>query len=142
MRSDYIAIIKYALSQDLMVALGTNGTLIDEEIAETLSKLPIKIQISFDGANKETHDSIRGEGSFDLAIRGLDMLIKRDMGKDIVIAFTPMNNNVEDVPELIEFALGKANWDELRLSDDKRLWFWDFISKRSKDLKGKLDLLA
>lgn len=159
MRPDYIAIVKYALSQDLMVALGTNGTLIDEEIAEILSKLPIKIQISFDGASKETHDSIRGKGSYDLAIRGLDMLIERGVGKDIVIAFTPMNNNVEDVPKLIEFALekgipviqfpplsssgrAKASWDELRLSDDKRLWFWDFISKRSKELKGKLDLLA
>jgi len=159
MRPDYIAIIKYALSQDLMVALGTNGTLIDEKIAESLSKLPIKIQISFDGANKETHDSIRGKGSYDMAIRGLDMLIKRSMCKDIVIAFTPMSVNVEDVTKIIEFALGKgipviqfpplsssgrakANWDELRLSDDKRLWFWDFISKRSKELKGKLDLLA
>ena len=159
MRPDYITIIKYALFQDLMVALGTNGTLIDEEIAETLSKLPIKIQISFDGANKETHDSIRGKGSYDLAIKGLDMLIKRGMGKDIVIAFTPMSVNVEDVPKLIEFALekgipviqfpplsssgrAKASWDELRLSDDKRLCLWDFISKRSKELKGKLDLLA
>ena len=159
MRSDYIAIIKYALSLDLMVALGTNGTLIDEEIAETISKLPIKIQISFDGAKKGTHDSIRGKGSFDLAIRGLDMLIERGIGKDIVIAFTPMSVNVEDVPKLIGFALGKGipviqfpplsssgraktNWDELRLSDDKRLWFWDFVSKRSKELKGKLDLLA
>lgn len=159
MRPDYIAIIEYALSQDLMVALGTNGTLIDEEIAETLSKLSIKIQMSFDGANKETHDSIRGKGSYDLAIRGLNMLIKRGMGKDIVIAFTPISVNVEDVPKIIEFALGKgipviqfpplsssgrakANWDELRLSDDKRLWFWDFISKRSKELKGKIDLLA
>jgi len=159
MRSDCIELIKYALSLDLMVALGTNGTLIDDEIAETISKLPIKIQISLDGARNETHDRIRGNGSFDSTVRGLDKLIERGMGKDIVIAFTPMRINVEDVLELIEFALGKgipviqfpplassgrakANWDELRLSDAKRLWFWDFISKRSKELKGKLDLLA
>lgn len=159
MRLDYIDIIKYALSLDLMVALGTNGTLIDDEIAETLSKMPIKIQISLDGVRKETHDRIRGNGSFDSALRGMDKLIERGMGKDIVIAFTPTRINVEDVPELIEFALGKgipviqfpplassgrakANWDDLRLSDAKRLWFWDFISKRSKELKGKLDLLA
>ncbi len=159
MRSDCIELIKYALSLDLMVALGTNGTLIDDEIAETLSKLHIKIQISLDGVRKETHDHIRGNDSFDSTVRGLDKLIERGMGKDIVIAFTPTRINVEDVPELIEFALGKgipviqfpplassgrakANWDELQLSDAKRLWFWDFISKRSKELKGKLDLLA
>ena len=136
-----------------MNPLSTNGTLIDEEIAETLSKLPIKIQISFDGANKETHDSIRGKGSYDFTIRGLDMLIKRGMGKDIVIAFTPMSVNVEDVPKIIEFALGKgipviqfpplsssgrakANWDELRLSDDKRLWFWVYMWEQPRALVG------
>ncbi|MCW3134084.1 MAG: PqqD family peptide modification chaperone [Methanophagales archaeon] len=159
MRPDYLEIINYALSLGLLVALGTNGTLIDEEIAKTLSKLPIKIQVSLDGAKKETHDRIRGNGSFDSALRGLDNLIEKGMGKDIVIAFTPMSLNVEEVPELIDFALekgiqviqfpplsssgrAKARWDELRLSDDKRLWFWDFISRKSKELKGKLDLLA
>jgi radical SAM protein with 4Fe4S-binding SPASM domain len=159
MRPDYLEITNYALSLGLLVALGTNGTLIDEEIAETLSKLPIKIQVSLDGAKKETHDRIRGKGSFDSAVRGLDNLIEKGTGKDIVIAFTPMSLNVEEVPELIDFALekgiqviqfpplsssgrGKARWDELRLSDDKRLWFWEFITKRSKELKGKLDLLA
>jgi len=159
MRYDYLEIINYALSIGLLVALGTNGTLIDEEIAKTLSKLPIKIQISLDGAKKETHDRIRGNGSFDSAVRGLDKLIERGMEKDIVIAFTPMSLNVEEVPELIDFALekgiqviqfpplsssgrAKERWDELRLSDDKKLWFWGFISRKSKELKGKLDLLG
>ncbi len=159
MRPDYLEIINYALSLDLLVALGTNGTLIDEEIAERLSNLPIKIQVSLDGAKKETHDRIRGKGSFDSAVRGMDSLLKRGMGKDIVIACTPMSLNVKEIPELIDFALekgiqviqfpplsssgrGKARWDELRLPDDKRLWFWEFITKRAKELKGKLDLLA
>jgi radical SAM protein with 4Fe4S-binding SPASM domain len=159
MRPDYLDIIKYALSLDLLVALGTNGTLVDEKIAESLSKLPIKVQISLDGARKETHDRIRGDGSFDSAVRGIDNLIEKGMGKDIVIAFTPMSLNVSDVPELIDFALGRgiqviqfpplspsgrarARLDELRLSDDERLWFWDFISEKAKEVKGELDLLA
>jgi radical SAM protein with 4Fe4S-binding SPASM domain len=159
MRHDYLEIINYALSLGLLVALGTNGALIDEEIAKALSNLPIKVQISLDGAKKETHDRIRGNGSFDSAVRGLDTLIEKGMGKDIVIAFTPMSLNVEEVSELIDFALekgipviqfpplsssgrAKARWDELRLSDDKRLWFWEFITRRANELKGKLDLLA
>lgn len=159
MRPDCMDLIKYAVSLDMLVALGTNGTLIDEEIAKTLSKLPIKVQISLDGAKKATHDHIRGKGSFDSAVRGLDNLIKEGMGKDIVIAFTPMSPNIGEVPELIDFALEKgiqviqfpplsssgrarSNFDELRLSDDERLCFWDFISMRSKELKGELDLLA
>lgn len=159
MRPDYLDIIKYALSLDLLVALGTNGTLLDKKIAEYLSELPIKVQISLDGARKKTHDSIRGEGSFDSAVRGIDNLIEKGMGIDIVIAFTPMSLNVSDVPELIDFALKKKiqviqfpplspsgrarqRLDEVRLSDDERLWFWDFISEKSKEVKGRLDLLA
>lgn len=159
MRPDYIEIIKYALSLNLLVALGTNGTLINEKTAETLSRLPIKIQISLDGARKEIHDRIRGKGSFDSVVKGLNNLIEKGMGKDIVIAFTPMSLNADDIPELIDFVLdkgiqviqfpplsssgrAKASWDELRLSDDKRLWFWDYILQRSKELRGIIDLLV
>ncbi len=82
-----------------------------------------------------------------------DQLFKRGKARDIVIAFTPMNNNIEDVPKLIEFALGKritviqfpplsssgrakANWDELRLSNDKRLWFWVYMWEQPRALVG------
>ena len=94
MRDDCIEIIEYAASQDLLISLGTNGTLIDEELAKVLSDLPIKIQISLDGAHKTTHDRVRGEGSFDLTVKGIDNLINEGMEKDILIAYTPMKINV------------------------------------------------
>ncbi|ODS35392.1 MAG: hypothetical protein A7316_05820 [Candidatus Altiarchaeales archaeon WOR_SM1_86-2] len=159
LRDDCIEIIEHAASLDLLVSLGTNGTLIDKKMAEILSELPIKIQVSLDGASKETHDRIRGEGSFDLAVRGVDNLINEGMEKDIVIACTPMKPNVNEIPLIIDFALdrqipviqfpplsssgrAKKKWGELRLSDDEMLWFWEFVSKRSKELRGKMDLLA
>ena len=159
LRDDCIKIIKYAASLDLLISLGTNGTLVDEKMAKLLSELPIKIQVSLDGASKETHDRIRGEGSFDLAVRGIDNLINEGMGKDIVIAFVPMKTNVNEIPDIIDFALerqipviqfpplsssgrAKKGWNELKLSDDEMLWFWDFVSKRSEELRGEMDLLA
>lgn len=159
LRDDCIEIIEYAASLDLLISLGTNGTLIDKKTAKILSELPIKIQVSLDGASKETHDRIRGKGNFDLAVRGIDNLISKNMAKDIVIAFTPMKPNVNEIPDIIDFALdrqipviqfpplsssgrAKKRWSELRLSNDKMLCFWEFVSKRSKELKGKMDLLA
>lgn len=159
MRDDCIEIIEYAASLDLLISLGTNGTLIDKNWAKLLSELPIKIQISLDGASKETHNSIRGEGSFDLTVRGIDNLITEGMGKDIIIAFTPMKLNFNEIPGIIEFALklqipvvqfppltssgrAKERWNELRLSNDEMLWFWEFVLKRSEELRGKMDLLA
>jgi len=159
LRNDLIEIIEYASSLDLLILLGTNGTLIDEKMASLLCKLPVKIQISLDGATKETHESIRGKGSFDLTVKGIDYLIDAGMGKDILIAFTPMKPNVNEVSDIIDFALdrqipviqfppltssgrAKERWKELKLSDKETLLFWELVSKRSVELKGKLDLLA
>ncbi len=159
MRDDCIEIIEYAASLDLLISLGTNGTLIDKTLAKLLSEFPIKIQISLDGAIKETHETVRGEGSFDLAIRGIDSLINEGMSKDIVIAFTPMKPNLNEIPDIVDFALrqqipvvqfppltssgrAKMRWNELRLSNDEMLWFWEFVSKKSEELRGKMDLLA
>lgn len=159
LRTDFMDIIKYANSLGLLISLGSNGTVIDEELAKSFSEIPLKIQISLDGATKETHDGVRGEGSFDLAVAGIEHLIKEGMAKDLVIAFTPMKTNLHEVPDIINFALkrqipviqfpplassgrAKENWKELRLSDDEMLWFWEFISKKSDELRGKMDLLA
>lgn len=158
-RKDCIEIIEYAAAEGLLISLGTNATLVDKNLAKLLTKLPIKIQVSLDGATKETHDRIRGKGSFDLAVRGIDNLISEGMKKDILIAFTPMKINVHEVPDIVDFALkrqipviqfpplsssgrAKERWQELRLSDDEMLWFWEFVLKRSKELRGKMDLLA
>ena len=159
LRNDFIEMIEYAASLDLLISVGTNGTLIDKRLAKILSNLPIKLQISLDGATKVIHDRIRGEGSFDQTIRGINNLIAEGMEKDIVIAFTPMKINFNETSDIINFALerkipviqfpplspsgrAKKRWSDLRLSDHEILRFWDFISKRSKELRGRMDLLA
>ena len=159
LRDDCFNIIEYAASLDLLISLGTNGTLIDKKLAKLLSEFPIKVQISLDGASKETHDEIRGIGSFELTIRGIDNLINEGMAKDIVIAFTPMKSNVNEIPEIINFALerqisvvqfppltssgrAKKRWHELKLSNDEMFRSWEFILTRSKELKGKMNLLS
>jgi len=158
-RDDCTEIIQYAPSLDLLITLGTNGALIDEKIAKKLSGIPMKIQISLDGAGKETHDSIRGAGSFNSTVKGIDHLVHEGMAKDIVIAFTPMKANVDDIPGIIDFALerqipviqfpplsssgrAKKRWNELRLSNQQMLRFWEFVAKKSGELKGTMDLLA
>lgn len=159
LRDDCIDIISYADSLDLMISLGSNGTLIDGEMAELISTYPVKIQISLDGATKQVHDLVRGDGSFKRAVKGIDHLVDAGMAKDMVIAFTPMKINFKELNGIIDFALkreipviqfpplspsgrAKEKWDELKLSDEETLWTWELLSKRSSELRGKLDLLA
>jgi radical SAM protein with 4Fe4S-binding SPASM domain len=156
---DWLEIVQYALSLDLLVAIGSNGTLIDAGIAKTLSQLPIKIQLSLDGSSAATHDGIRGFGSFQNTLQAINNLIAAGKLNDLVVAFTPMRPNIREVPAFIELMVqlgitivqfpplarsGRArrNWQALQLSDAQRLWLWQYLSRRTGELKGRMDVLA
>lgn len=93
-------------SSDLVNTLTilSNGTLIDEEQTSRLalfSKLR-EVQISLDGAGAETHDNIRGKGSFARAIDGIRRLKKA--GIPVAIMFTLMPQNMTEATNLLELA--------------------------------------
>jgi MoaA/NifB/PqqE/SkfB family radical SAM enzyme len=60
------------------VGILTNGTLLSAEIVAQLKRFPklIEVQISLDGATAYGHDLTRGNGNFDKAIAGIELLIK------------------------------------------------------------------
>ena len=72
----------------------TNGLLFNRDVVKRLpefSKLK-KIKISLDGADAETNDSIRGEGTFDKVIQNIP-LIKKENFFEIILMFTVMKRN-------------------------------------------------
>ena len=81
----------------------TNGTLLNEENTARLaefSKLSF-VQISIDGT-KETHDSVRGKGSFDKAMQGFGLL--RGAGIQTMAAFTCHKRNLHELKDVIKLA--------------------------------------
>lgn len=81
----------------------TNGSLISEHIANELSSIKkLKyIKISLDGATSQTNDNIRGKGTFQLAMEGIDLL-KRKSEFKISIMFTVMKSNANEVVDMLE----------------------------------------
>lgn len=63
---------------NLKVAIVTNGSLINNEKAELLSKYNVNIQFTIDGYNEELNDLTRGESSFKSQINALSLLMKND----------------------------------------------------------------
>ncbi|SME95233.1 radical SAM protein [Pseudobacteriovorax antillogorgiicola] len=49
----------------------TNGTIYRSSLLAFLYKYPISVQISLDGPNQETHDQVRGDGSFEKTVEGI-----------------------------------------------------------------------
>jgi radical SAM protein with 4Fe4S-binding SPASM domain len=100
---DLKKIIRHAAPR-VKIKLLTNGTLINQEWAEFLSDMGVKVQISVDGSSDVIHDQIRGKGSFSKAIRGLKHLQSAGSGDKINFSTTVMNQNIEDLPEIIHLA--------------------------------------
>ena len=103
-RRDVFAIAKHAVEKGIRVALATNGTLVDEAMAERIKDAGIvRVAISLDGADRATHDSFRGhDGAFDAAIHGLRCL--QNLGISTQINTTVSHHNAQQLPEVLELA--------------------------------------
>lgn len=90
----------------------SNGTLIGDEIASFMvgTGRCEYVQVSVDGSCAEVHDSCRGKGSFDGAMRGIRTLQRH--GISVAVRVTIHRNNVHDLANIAHFLL-----DELGLPD-------------------------
>ena len=76
LRSDISCLGRYALDKGIKSQIVTNGTLVTKRNVEEIAESFASIQVSLDGLNKE-HEMIRGKGSFDQALRGMRLLIRK-----------------------------------------------------------------
>lgn len=103
-RPDIYEIARYATDAGLPVALATNGTLVDDDVAQRIKDSGVKrVSISFDGADAATHDAFRGlEGSFDDAIAGFKAL--RRVGLPVQINTTVAKHNETQMEQMRQLA--------------------------------------
>lgn len=97
LREDLRDVILAAAEFDFAITLQTNGTLLDEEMADFLAGIPTsRVDVSLYGAHPSTHDGLTGvEGSFAAAIRALELLSERG------------------IPVLLKVVVGDYNLGEL-----------------------------
>jgi len=113
LRKDILDIVKYAVESNIeMVDIISNGTLLDEVTIKKLIKINLNhITFSLDGT-KEINDDIRGKGVFDKVSENIDLLnfYKHKYGvikPTVGINFTVMNNNIDSMLPLVEYAEAK-----------------------------------
>ncbi|MBI5681966.1 MAG: radical SAM protein [Deltaproteobacteria bacterium] len=108
LRDDVFDIAKYASSKGLMVVLGTNGSLIDDDTACKISESNIKgIGISIDSLKPLSHDRFRGlDGAWGKTVSGIEALKRRNI--DFQLQITVTKNNYDEIPAVIEYAYKKG----------------------------------
>ena len=81
----------------------TNGTLLDDEMADLIEKYKIAVMVSLDG-QRETHDAQcpthDGRGSYDKAVNGIKKLLKRHCHTEVRCT---MIHPAPDLKGLLEF---------------------------------------
>ena len=110
MRPDIFRLMRYANEKGVIVALATNGTLIDQDLAKRIRESGVdRVSISLDGADEATHDVLRRlPGSFQSAIAGAQAL--RAEGVPLQINVTVAKHNADQLDRMVSLAkdLGAA----------------------------------
>jgi len=104
-RPDVFDIGRYAAERGLRVVLGTNGTLIDGDVARKLKQVPVsRVGVSIDFPTAGLQDDFRGRsGAFEGAIKGIEQAQRA--GIDIQINSTITKKNAVLIGSLLDLAL-------------------------------------
>ncbi|MDD5458716.1 MAG: radical SAM protein [Phycisphaerae bacterium] len=109
-RDDIFELVGYADSLGLGCALATNGTLIDDKLAQWIKDSCIaRVAISLDGATTDVHNKLRKQdGSFEKALEGAKLLSQMGVHFQINITLTKQNaHQLEEVYQLAK-SIGAA----------------------------------
>lgn len=95
-------IIDYLSENARSVILATNGLYIKKKLLSVLEKKRnVAVQISLDGL-QNNHDYLRGKGSFDHALKTIQLVTEKKI--PVIIAYTLNSNNLLDVEPAILWA--------------------------------------
>ncbi len=109
-REDLPVLLEGIVRNRMRFSFLSNGALIGDDIAAFIARTGRckYVQVSVDGSCAKIHDSCRGQGSFDGAIRGIRTLQRHRIS--VAVRVTIHRNNVHDLESIAHFLL-----DELGL---------------------------
>jgi len=94
-RKDFLEIYTEAKKRGFLITLFTNGTLINERIADYLAQYrPLAIEITLYGATRETYEALTQiPGSYDRCMRGIRLLLERQLPLKLKTVPTTLNRH-------------------------------------------------
>jgi SynChlorMet cassette radical SAM/SPASM protein ScmE len=110
-REDLTTLLEGLVRNRMRFALLSNGALIDDQIADFICRTGRceYVQISVDGSCAAVHDTCRGHGAFNGAVRGIRTLSRHRV--NVAVRVTVHRYNIDDLENIAHFLL-----EELGLS--------------------------
>ena len=149
-RRDFFELLEYSVANGIGVKFSTNGAFIDEEKAQRLAAMDyLDIQISLDGVDAATNDAIRGEGSYDMAIRAMENLKAANFGQ-FKISVVVTRHNVSQLDQFKALAdhygaqlritrlrpagRGADTWHELHPTNAQQREIYNWLLKHGENV--------
>jgi len=116
--------IEFCHRHSISTLLSTNGTFLDERVAERVLESPLEqITLSFDGASKESFEFHRKGAKFekvrDNFVRFAEMKHARGSKLQVVVQMVRMERNAGEVAEFMRFWSGVPGVDQVRVKEDE-----------------------
>ena len=94
-RKDFLKIYTEAKKRGFLITLFTNGTMINERIADYLAEYrPFAMEITLYGATRETYEALTQiPGSYDRCMRGIRLLLERGLPLKLKTVPTTINQH-------------------------------------------------
>ena len=149
-RRDFFELLEYSVANGIGVKFSTNGAFIDEEKARRLAAIDyLDIQISLDGVDAATNDAVRGEGSYDMAIRAMENLKAANFGQ-FKISVVVTRHNVSQLDQFKALAdhygaqlritrlrpagRGADTWHELHPTNGQQREIYNWLLKHGENV--------
>ena len=149
-RPDFWDLVEYSVDHQVGVKFSTNGVRLTAAAAERIARSNyVDVQISLDGATAAVNDEIRGEGSFETAIRAMDNLAEAGVA-DFKLSVVMTRNNIDQLDAFKMLAderggrlrltrlrpsgRGADVWDQLHLLPAQQRVLYDWLVARGEDV--------
>jgi mycofactocin radical SAM maturase len=127
----FLDLVDYIHTKGMVTCISTNGTLLTDKTISFLAGSPlVHIQVSLDGATAEANDKIRGTGTYQRILRGIELLSRQGVPFSLNAVVTSLNYTQLDRLKALAVAYGanlrvsrfrpsgraRQSWDSLKLS--------------------------
>jgi MoaA/NifB/PqqE/SkfB family radical SAM enzyme len=150
----FFAMVERFCAGDGQLKIETNGHYLTPENCARLRELGVKaVQVSLDGASRETFNRMRVRGEFNTAVEGTRNL--QAAGVPIEVNFSPTRFNVHEIGTAVDLACelgaysfytgrtmytGNAvkTWDRLTPSEEQYDAFFDTLRAKADEYRGRM----
>jgi mycofactocin biosynthetic radical S-adenosylmethionine protein MftC len=151
LKDHFLDLVDYIHTKGIVTCISTNGTLLNKKIAAVLAANPlVHLQVSLDGANSEVNDMIRGNGTYQRVMRGVELLAHQKIPFSINTVVTSLNYSQLTELKTLAAAYGanlrvsrfrpsgraRRSWDKLKLSTAQLEGLSEWLGEHPGTLTG------